>query len=151
VFSSQADRTLTHTSHKDTEQSIVGASITLDWPGDHRMNDHQFARRYQFLPVRCSGRLISLQNEHPISMALQPFVGPWPLFRFYNRIQSRLDSLDRGWARRKVATYTQTIRKQTFMPWVGFQSTIPAFERAKIIHALDRAANVVVSYYLLNL
>jgi hypothetical protein len=30
------------------------------------MNDLQFAGTYQCLPIRCSGRLISLQNEHPI-------------------------------------------------------------------------------------
>jgi hypothetical protein len=29
------------------------------------------------------------------------------------------------------------------MPWVGFEPTIPAFERAKAVHALDRAANVI--------
>jgi hypothetical protein len=26
------------------------------------------------------------------------------------------------------------------MPWVGFETTIPVFERAKTVHALDRAA-----------
>jgi hypothetical protein len=30
VFSAQADWTLTHASHKDTEQSTIEASITLD-------------------------------------------------------------------------------------------------------------------------
>jgi hypothetical protein len=30
VFRAQTDRTLTHTSHKDTEQSTIEASITLD-------------------------------------------------------------------------------------------------------------------------
>jgi hypothetical protein len=29
------------------------------------------------------------------------------------------------------------------MLWVGFESTIPAFERAKTVHALDRAAAVI--------
>jgi hypothetical protein len=29
------------------------------------------------------------------------------------------------------------------MPWVGFKSTIPALERAKTVHALDRAATVI--------
>jgi hypothetical protein len=29
------------------------------------------------------------------------------------------------------------------MPWVGFELTIPAFERAKTVHALDRAAIVI--------
>jgi hypothetical protein len=30
MFSAQADLSLTHTSHKDTEQSIIEAFITLD-------------------------------------------------------------------------------------------------------------------------
>jgi hypothetical protein len=29
------------------------------------------------------------------------------------------------------------------MPLVGFETTIPAFERAKTVHALDRAATVI--------
>jgi hypothetical protein len=29
------------------------------------------------------------------------------------------------------------------MPWVGFKPTIPAFERAETVHALDRAATVI--------
>jgi hypothetical protein len=29
------------------------------------------------------------------------------------------------------------------MPCVGFEPTIPAFERAKTVHALDRAAAVI--------
>jgi hypothetical protein len=29
------------------------------------------------------------------------------------------------------------------MPWVGFEPTIPAFKRAKTVHALDRAATVI--------
>jgi hypothetical protein len=29
------------------------------------------------------------------------------------------------------------------MPYVGFETTIPAFERAKTVHALDRAATVI--------
>jgi hypothetical protein len=32
---------------------------------------------------------------------------------------------------------------QTSMPWVGFEPTIPVFERAKTFHALDRAASVI--------
>jgi hypothetical protein len=28
------------------------------------------------------------------------------------------------------------------MPYVGFEPTIPAFERAKTVHALDRSATV---------
>jgi hypothetical protein len=31
------------------------------------------------------------------------------------------------------------------MPWVGFETPIPVFERAKTIHASDRAATVIVT------
>jgi hypothetical protein len=41
------------------------------------MNALQFAGRYQCLPIRCSGRLISLQNEH----AVFPGLCPHALFR----------------------------------------------------------------------
>jgi hypothetical protein len=36
------------------------------------------------------------------------------------------------------------------MPYVGFEPTIPVFERAKTVHALDGAATVIgkVSTYL---
>jgi hypothetical protein len=32
---------------------------------------------------------------------------------------------------------------ETSMPWMGFEPTIPLFERAKIVHALDHAATVI--------
>jgi hypothetical protein len=58
-------------------------------------------------------------------------------------MHSRQDSLDGGSARRNAATYTQNKRTQIFMPWVGFEPMIPAFEWAKTVHALDRAATVI--------
>jgi hypothetical protein len=33
------------------------------------------------------------------------------------------------------------------MPRVGFEPTIPMFERAKTVHALDRAVTVIGSQY----
>jgi hypothetical protein len=45
--------------------------------------------------------------------------------------------LGQGSARRKAATCTQTS-----MPQVGFEPTIPVFERVNTIHALDRAATL---------
>jgi hypothetical protein len=83
------------------------------------------------------------------SMALQPFVGPWPLLQFRNLFYT--DSKT-SWMRdqpvaRPLPTHrtiqTQIKRTQTSMPRVGFETTIPAFERAKIIHALDRAATMI--------
>jgi hypothetical protein len=40
-------------------------------------------------------------------------------------------------------TQTQNKCTRTFMPQVGFETTIAAFERAKTVHALDRAATVI--------
>jgi hypothetical protein len=40
-------------------------------------------------------------------------------------------------------TQTQNKRRETSMSWVGFESTIPVFERAKTFHPLDRAATVI--------
>jgi hypothetical protein len=38
------------------------------------MNDLEFAGRYQYLPIRCSGRLISPQNEHSIYLYINTCV-----------------------------------------------------------------------------
>jgi hypothetical protein len=43
----------------------------------------------------------------------------------------------------RYLTQTQNKRTQTSMPRVGFEPTIPAFERTKTVHALDRAATVI--------
>jgi hypothetical protein len=40
-------------------------------------------------------------------------------------------------------TQTQNKSRRTSMPWVGFEPSIPAFKRAKTVHALDRAATVI--------
>jgi hypothetical protein len=38
---------------------------------------------------------------------------------------------------------THRINTQTSMPRVGFELTTPVFDRAKMVHALDRAATVI--------
>jgi hypothetical protein len=47
----------------------------------------------------------------------------------------------------RYLTQTQNKHKQTFMPRVGFEPTIPAFERAKTVHALDCTATVIDNSY----
>jgi hypothetical protein len=39
--------------------------------------------------------------------------------------------------------HKRRINAHTFMPWVGFEPMISAFERAKTVHALDRAVTVI--------
>jgi hypothetical protein len=90
--------------------------------------------------------LYSYTNQY-LSMAVQPFVGVWPLFQFLDLYHSRWDSLDGGSASRKApahrTTQTQNKCKQTSMLQVGFKPTIPTFERAKTVHALDCATTVL--------
>jgi hypothetical protein len=76
-----------------------------------------------------------------------PFVGPWPLFSFLilYTVGSTPWTGDQPVARPASThrtTETQNKRTQTSMPWVGFEPTIPVLERAKTVHALDRAATV---------
>jgi hypothetical protein len=47
----------------------------------------------------------------------------------------------------RYLTQTRNKHKEPSMPRVGFQPTIPAFKRAKTVHALDRAATVMGAIY----
>jgi hypothetical protein len=82
-------------------------------------------------------------------MALQPFVGPWPLLHFRNHFYTggRTSWRSDQPVTRPLPTHrtTQTQNKRTHRHpclRVGFEPTIPAYERAKTVHALDRAATV---------
>jgi hypothetical protein len=71
--------------------------------------------------------------------------GRFPLrinYETVNLADIQKDSLDGGSARRNGATYTgqHKQRKQTSMPRVGFEPTMPVLSWAKTFHALDRAA-----------
>jgi hypothetical protein len=88
-----------------------------------------------------------------ITMAVKPFVGNWPLLQFLEPIHRREESLGEWSARLKAATYTQnntstekTHIMQTSIPWVGLEPTIPAFDREKTIHVLDRATTLIGSF-----
>jgi hypothetical protein len=82
-------------------------------------------------------------------MALQPFVGPWPLFQLLDLSYTagRTPWTADQPVARPLPTHgtaqTQNKRTQTSMPQVGFEPTIPMFERAKTVHALDRAVTVI--------
>jgi hypothetical protein len=70
-------------------------------------------------------------------IALQPFVGPWPLFHLGNLTRSRYDCLDvvsgrylhTGQHKNRI-----NIDIRTSTPSVGFESTTPVFERVKSVH-----------------
>jgi hypothetical protein len=81
-------------------------------------------------------------------MALQSFVEPLPLFQFLNLFTQFVELLGRAINPSQSrylhsGQHKQNIRTQTSMSQAGFESTIPVFERAKTVHALDRAATVI--------
>jgi hypothetical protein len=69
------------------------------------------------------------------------------VFEFLDHLHGQFDSLDEWLAHRKAATSTQdstnTDSTQTSIPWVRFEPTSSVFERAKTVHALDRATTVI--------
>jgi hypothetical protein len=81
---------------------------------------------------------------------LQPIQGPGLFFSsviiftqtvgLLGRVISPLQGhyLNTGQHKHRINAYPH----QTSMPWVGFEPTIPTSERAKAVHALDRAATV---------
>jgi hypothetical protein len=80
-------------------------------------------------------------------------LGPWPLFFSFMFILQTVGLLGRvispsqglylntGQHKHRINTYTH----RTSMPSMGFEPTIPASERAKTVHALDRSATVTGS------
>jgi FAD synthase len=92
-------------------------------------------------------------------MALLAHLGLWPLIQFRNHfsqtvgLSGRVISSSQGFYlntvkhKHRINAYTH----QTSMSYVGFEPTIPASERAKKVHALDRAAAVTVHELILEL
>jgi hypothetical protein len=83
-----------------------------------------------------------------LSVALQSFVGPWPLFQFLYPLTQSVGLLGRGISPSQDRYLRTEQRKQISLPEVGFEPTIPLFERTKTVHAFDRAATVIgISVY----
>jgi hypothetical protein len=73
---------------------------------------------------------------------------PLPLFQFHNlyKVGGTPWTVDQPVARplpTHRTTQTQNKRTQTSMPRVGFEPTIPVFERAKTVHALECLATEI--------
>jgi hypothetical protein len=77
-------------------------------------------------------------------MALQPFVGPWPLLHSVIIFTQAIELLGRVISPSQGRyLHTEKTHIQTSMPWMGFEPTIPAFELAKTVNAVDRAATQI--------
>jgi hypothetical protein len=76
--------------------------------------------------------------------------GRWPHFQFLNlytvcRTPTGISPSQGRYLH--TEQHKQNKCTQTFMPRVGFEATIPVFDRAKRVHALDRAVAVIGLVY----
>jgi hypothetical protein len=90
---------------------------------------------------------------HIIYLCLYSPCGPWPLFQFLNlyTVSRTPWTGDQPVARPSPAHtehHKHRINVDISMPRVGFEPTIPVFERAKTVHALDRAAPVIAFHII---
>jgi hypothetical protein len=139
--------------------SCMTLSPSLYWPRRKLKHKKQCLEAYTLCYARFYGLVLRHRNDVTFlinflitllihsSVALRPFVGPWPRFViFLYRVCRTPWKSDQSVARPPPThrtTHTRNKRTQTSMPCVRFEPTIPAFERAKTVHALDRAASVI--------
>jgi hypothetical protein len=114
----------------------------------HLLSIHERGPAGCYITYECLGIHLPVSKYCIIqsSMALQPFVGPWPLPQFRNLFCTDGKTLwtsDQAVAR--LLPTHRTTQTQNKRRWVGLEPTIPAFEWAKTVHALDRAATVIGS------
>jgi hypothetical protein len=126
----------------DDDGSVCEEITNLIWYPNVHNRPHK-SPRYSYSVPDESDHTLSPYFIHT-SAALQPFVGPWPLLHFRNL--GRTPWMSDQPVAKPLPTHrkTQTQNKRT----VGFEPRIPAFERAKTVHALDRAA-IVIGFTLL--
>jgi hypothetical protein len=97
-----------------------------------------FFKSLYFVFFQCWGGMIIF-----FQMALQAHSGPRPLIQLRYHFSHTVGLLGRGISRylntgqhkHRINAYIH----QTAVPWVGFEPTIPASERAKTVHALENA------------
>jgi hypothetical protein len=125
-----------------SQQRDLSQIVRVLWLGMSRVEVCSFCgRRHVSRAIEWSLGSAAL----PLSPCLPLCIGPWLFFQFLNPIHRRWDSWDGGSVRRKAAACTQNKSTQTSMPWVGFETTIPSFKRAKTVHVLDRTATVIAT------
>jgi hypothetical protein len=81
-------------------------------------------------------------------MALQPFVGPWPLFQFLDLFAQSVVLLGRGISPSQdrylhTGQHKQRIKAHTYIHASSVIRTHDPTERARTVHALDRALTVI--------
>jgi hypothetical protein len=81
-------------------------------------------------------------------MALQTFIGPWPLLQFRNHFFTNVGLLGRVISRSQgrnlhAGQNKRSINAHRYPSLTGMEPTIPPFQRAKTVHALDRTVTVI--------
>jgi hypothetical protein len=88
------------------------------------------------LQQRLSDLMHTALQCYPVYRRLCSPCGSRPIFQFLNPYTV-------GLLWREISPSQQNKRTQTSTPLVGFEPTIPMFERAQTVHALDRSGTVI--------
>jgi hypothetical protein len=120
-------------------------SALVETKSRHEMLD--IVSRREFIPGYWILYIWILCNYLSIYLWFNSSCEPWALFQFLNLYTVGMTPWtgDQHVSRPLPThrTETQNKRTQTFMPWVGFEPTIAAFERAKRVQALEHATTVI--------
>jgi hypothetical protein len=125
--------------HKSPYIVRVVKSWRLQWAGRKTRKAFTILDRYRLFFFNGSSSPLRAQASYSVPWSFFPqTVGH--LGRVISPSQGRY--LNIGQHKHRINAYTH----QTSVPWVGFETTIPTPERAKTVHALDRAATVTYSW-----
>jgi hypothetical protein len=78
-----------------------------------------------------------------LSIALQSFVGPWPIFLSLDLYTQSVGLLGRGISLIQGLCLHTEQRHRDIHAMSGFRTTVPVFEREKTVNALDHAVPVI--------
>jgi hypothetical protein len=119
-----------------SSREVIGSSSgrDIDYP------DCSFTWFLSFPPGKCQD--LSIYGYTALYWALAAFSVSWSFYTVGRTTWTGVQPVARPLPTHRT-TQTQNKRTQTSMPRVGFEPTIPVFERAKTVHALDGAATVI--------
>jgi hypothetical protein len=114
----------------DAEKAL-GTTLQFEWGSTFHLFIHSFVHQLLY----------------------RPLLGPGLFFNFvifFTQIVGLLGWAISPWQGRHLHTGQRKhrMKAQTFMPWLGFEPTIPVFEWAKTVYTLDCAATMIVWDYL---
>jgi hypothetical protein len=110
---------------------------------EYTINIRNVRTNFYYDPIVVSLLYLSMALQPPLSDLGRFFSVSWSFYTVC-RTHGRGISPSQG-RYLHIGQHKHRTNAHTSMPQVGFEPTIPVFERAKTVHALDRAATVIGS------